>query len=51
MVPSVLAADQSCYFDIAFKPQSKGTENGTLLVFDNALHSPQKVQLEGVGVR
>ncbi|MGD0073656.1 MAG: choice-of-anchor Q domain-containing protein, partial [Candidatus Binataceae bacterium] len=51
IAPSVLAADQSCYFEIAFKPQSKGTENGTLLVFDNARKSPQKVQLEGVGIR
>ena len=50
-IPGVLPAGQSCTFDVVFEPQSTGTKNEQLRVFDSAKNSPQTVKLHGVSTR
>jgi hypothetical protein len=47
--PSTLVIGSSCAITIVFAPTVAGTLNGTLSVTDNALKSPQRVLLTGVG--
>lgn len=47
--PSTLVIGSSCTITIVFAPTVAGTVSGTLSVTDNALKSPQKVLLTGVG--
>jgi hypothetical protein len=47
--PSTLQVNSSCQIQVAFTPTDKGTANGTLSVTDDAVGSPQKVQLSGTG--
>lgn len=47
--PAALPAGQSCTISITFTPSGAGTENGTLIVTDNALGSPHRIPLTGVG--
>jgi hypothetical protein len=48
---AVLAAGQSCYFKVIFRPQVVGSRDQRLRVFDRATNSPQKAELDGTGVR
>jgi len=47
--PSTLQVGSSCQINVVFMPTDKGTVNGTLSVSDNAIGSPQQVQLSGTG--
>lgn len=47
--PSTMVIGSSCAITIVFAPTVAGTVSGTLSVTDNALKSPQKVLLTGVG--
>lgn len=47
--PSTLVIGSSCTITIVFAPTVAGTVSGTVSVTDNALKSPQKVLLTGVG--
>jgi len=46
---TALAQGASCTINVTFTPKAKGTRTGTLTFTDNALRSPQKVSLSGVG--
>jgi ASPM-SPD-2-Hydin domain-containing protein/beta-propeller repeat-containing protein/centrosomal CEP192-like protein len=45
-----LGPGSSCTFKVSFAPTQTGTKSGILLVYDNALSSPQQVNLSGTGV-
>lgn len=47
--PATLAIGQSCTINITFTPGSTGTLTDNLVITDNAIGSPQIVQLSGVG--
>jgi hypothetical protein len=47
--PSTLQINSSCQINVAFTPTDKGTVNGTLSVSDDAVGSPQTVELSGTG--
>jgi FG-GAP-like repeat/Abnormal spindle-like microcephaly-assoc'd, ASPM-SPD-2-Hydin len=47
--PSTLPVEGSCQINVVFTPTDKGTANGTLSVIDDAVGSPQQVQLSGTG--
>ncbi len=47
--PATLAANSSCTINVNFTPTASGTRTGTLTVNDNALGSPQVVNLNGAG--
>jgi hypothetical protein len=44
-----LAIGKSCAIRVSFKPATKGTRTGTITITDQALASPQLIQLVGVG--
>ena len=44
-----LASNTSCTITVKFKPSTLGIQSGTLSIKDNAVGSPQKVTLTGVG--
>jgi len=44
-----VAPGASCAISVTFKPRSKGTLTGTIMVTDNAPGSPQEVTLSGCG--
>lgn len=44
-----LAAHSKCTFDVAFLPASAEAYVGTIIITDDAAHSPQKVTLAGTG--
>jgi probable HAF family extracellular repeat protein len=46
---STLAAGKSCSISVTFKPRVLGTSTAALSVTDNAVGSPQKVSLTGIG--
>lgn len=48
--PSPLPSQGSCQVNITFTPIQKGTRNGTLMLADSAVGSPQSVTLSGNGV-
>jgi len=48
--PSILPSDESCTFDIAFRPIYAGVRNETFQVNDNAAGGKQTVTLHGTGV-
>jgi hypothetical protein len=48
--PSTLAVGSNCAFSITFTPNAVGTDNGALMVTDNATGSPQSMTLTGTGV-
>jgi len=48
-LPSV-AANASCTINISFQPTVFGPQNGTLMLTDYALNSPQTVTLSGTGL-
>jgi Galactose oxidase-like, Early set domain/Concanavalin A-like lectin/glucanases superfamily/Bacterial Ig-like domain (group 2)/Glyoxal oxidase N-terminus/Abnormal spindle-like microcephaly-assoc'd, ASPM-SPD-2-Hydin/HYDIN/CFA65/VesB-like, Ig-like domain len=48
--PQTLAAGATCQILVTFTPTVLATENGSLVVDDNASTSPQTAQLTGVGV-
>lgn len=48
--PATLPTGQSCTLNIVFTPAGAGTENGTLIVTDNAVGSPHRIPLTGVGL-
>src|SRR5262249_7164286 len=39
-----------CSFNVTFSPTNTGTRNGTVIVNDTALDSPQTIQLTGLGL-
>jgi Beta-propeller repeat/Abnormal spindle-like microcephaly-assoc'd, ASPM-SPD-2-Hydin len=47
--PATLAASSACTVTVKFTPTASGTRNGTLNISDNALGSPQVVNLVGAG--
>ena len=47
--PRILYPYRGCQIQVWFKPTTKGPTEGTLSVSDNALGSPQKVALSGLG--
>jgi hypothetical protein len=47
---AVLAVSTACSMQVVFAPVAGGVRNGTLTVTDNALNSPQTMQLVGTGV-
>jgi hypothetical protein len=47
--PSSLAPGALCVFYVTFTPENVGTLTGKLVIYDNALNSPQSVPLTGVG--
>jgi len=47
---STLSAQSSCQVDITYTPTSAGISTASLLVFDNAIGSPQSVSLTGAVV-
>jgi hypothetical protein len=44
-----LAPGKSCKVSVTFKPLDTTPQNGTLMIFDNVVGSPQSVQLSGTG--
>ena len=48
-VGNSVAAGSSCTIDVDFTPSSTGTDNGSLVLTDNAADSPQTLQLTGSG--
>lgn len=46
-----LAPGSSCAVSVGFRPTSGGTKAATLRFTDNALDSPQRVDLSGTGIR
>lgn len=44
-----LAADASCSITVTFRPAIPGSRIGTLILFNSAPHSPQHVDLAGIG--
>jgi hypothetical protein len=47
--PAALPSNQSCGFQITFRPTRIGLETAFLAVSDDGGQSPQKVQLKGTG--
>ena len=47
--PASLASGQKCAISVTFKPTGPGSAPGSLTIHDNALGSPQKVNLTGTG--
>ncbi len=47
--PASLSAGSTCAINVTFTPTASGTRNGTLTISDNALGSPQSVNLTGTG--
>ena len=47
---STLAVGASCTFSVVFKPAKAGASSAAMRVFDNAVGSPQLVELAGTGV-
>lgn len=45
-----LAPGAQCQNQVVFQPQSGGPRSATMLIFDNAVGSPQQVSLSGTGV-
>ncbi len=50
-VGNSIAANASCSIDVNFTPSVTGTDNGTLVLTDNAPDSPQTLQLTGSGTQ
>jgi hypothetical protein len=48
--PATLAYNTSCNISVTFTPVYGGSVNGSLTITDNALNSPQIVNLSGTGV-
>jgi len=48
--PATLAAGGACNVAVAFSPSAVGTRSGELLIYDNAVGSPQTAALTGSGV-
>ncbi len=48
-VGNSVAAGSSCSIDVVFNPSVAGTDNGSLVLTDNASDSPQTLQLTGSG--
>jgi len=48
--PSTLPVGGSCQIQVTFTPTSRGVATGTLSVTDNAVGSPQTVDLTGIGI-
>ncbi len=46
---SVVAADDSCFFVVTFRPTASGTRTGELVIYDDAPSSPHRVSLIGTG--
>ncbi|HEX4998070.1 MAG TPA: choice-of-anchor D domain-containing protein [Terriglobia bacterium] len=46
---SVLAAGESCAFNVLFSPLAVSTRNGEITITDNAVGTPHKVALNGFG--
>ena len=44
-----LAPGAQCTIGVTFTPTASGTQDGTLMIMDNAEHEPQIVQLKGKG--
>ena len=44
-----LAAGKSCKVSVTFKPTDTTPQNGTLMIFDNVVGSPQSIMLSGTG--
>lgn len=44
-----LSIGATCTIQVAFKPQTKGTQTGTIKISDNALGASQQISLTGVG--
>ncbi len=49
IAPSGLASGASCNVTVSFAPSIGGTRSGQLLVYDDAVTSPQAVNLQGIG--
>jgi len=47
--PSTIAKGSSCSISVAFAPTATGPLSATLLIYDNAISSPQSVTLTGTG--
>jgi len=47
--PGTLAPSSSCTISVTFTPTASGARTGTLTIGDNALGSPQSVNLSGTG--
>jgi hypothetical protein len=47
--PAKLASGAKCNLDVTFTPTSKGKQQATLTVEDNAFGAPQNVKLNGSG--
>lgn len=47
--PSNAAVPVTCTITVTFTPTKKGTRKGSVIVTDNAYHSPQVIKLTGVG--
>jgi hypothetical protein len=47
--PSTLAGGTSCTINVTFKPTASGVRKSLLTITDNAVGSPQKVVLTGIG--
>jgi Abnormal spindle-like microcephaly-assoc'd, ASPM-SPD-2-Hydin/Right handed beta helix region len=48
--PASLAAGTGCAISVKFSPSDAGAQSGTLTITDNAVGSPQNVNLNGTGV-
>jgi hypothetical protein len=48
--PPSLAVNTSCNISITFTPTATGPRTGTLIITDNAFHSPQTATLSGTGL-
>jgi hypothetical protein len=44
-----LTIEKSCAIEVQFQPQSKGSLTGEITIKDNALATPQKISLMGIG--
>ena len=47
--PASLAPGQKCQISVTFKPTTAGPAPGSLMIHDNAIGNPQKVNLTGTG--
>jgi hypothetical protein len=44
-----LGIGNTCTIQVAFKPQTTGTQTGTIKISDNALGGSQQISLTGIG--
>jgi alpha-N-arabinofuranosidase len=49
-IPITVAPKTICTLGVAFTPNALGTHSATLMIFDNAITSPQRSTLSGAGI-